>query len=147
MLPITTGDTALRSLRIMVADALHVDTGKRRNNLLLALPIFAVVAGILFFAKADESGFNILWRYFAWTNECIAVFAFAMIGIYMIRNKMPYMMALVPGGFYMFIVISYICNAQFGFHMPWAASYIIAAVMVIVYFVVIVRFGKKELLL
>ena len=144
VLPITTGDTALRSLRIMAADALRVDTSKRINNLLLALPIFAVVAGILIFAKTDVSGFNILWRYFAWTNECIAVFAFAMIGIYMIRNKMPYIMALVPGGFYMFIVMSYICNAQIGFRLPWVASYIIAAVSAVAYCVVIVRFGKKE---
>ena len=48
VLPITSGDTALRSLRIMMADALHVDTGKPRNNLMLALPIFAIVAGLLF---------------------------------------------------------------------------------------------------
>ena len=62
VLPITSGDTSLRSLRIMISDAFHIDTTKKRNNLILALMIFAVVAGILVYAKANTSGFNILWR-------------------------------------------------------------------------------------
>ena len=144
VLPITSGDTALRSLRVMTADVLHVDTGKKRNNLLVALPIFAVVAGILFFAKADASGFNVLWRYFAWSNECIAVFAFSMIGIYMIRKGLPYIMALLPGSFYLFVVLSYIFNAQIGLHLPWAISYLLALLLTGVYAGIFVRTARKK---
>ncbi|MCR4646048.1 MAG: carbon starvation protein A [Oscillospiraceae bacterium] len=143
VLPITSGDTALRSLRIMIADALHIDTSKKRNSLLLALPIFGTVAAILLFAKSNASGFNILWRYFSWGNEVIAVFAFAMITVYMCRNKMPYIMALLPGSFYMYVVSSYILSAKIGFRLPWLAAYIIAAVLAVGYAALVLRCGKK----
>ena len=145
VLPITSGDTALRSLRIMAADALYIDQSKRRNRLGVSLVIFAVVAGLLVFSKMNADGFNILWRYFAWANQTIAVFAFAMIAIYMIRTKKPFIMSLIPGMFYMFIISSFILNAEIGFHMTWMASYIVAAVLTILYGLVVVHFGKKDM--
>ncbi len=143
ILPITSGDTSLRSLRIMISDALHIDTKKKRNNLLVALGIFSVVAAILVWAKADSSGFNILWRYFSWANETTAVFAFAMISVYMIWNKMPYLMALIPGTFYMYVVTSYILNARIGLNFSWISAYIIAAVLAFAYAAAIVVYGRK----
>ena len=128
----------------MAADAFHIDTGKKKNNLLIALPIFAVAAGILIFAKANANGFNIMWRYFAWSNECIAVFAFAMISVYMIRHKMPYLMALLPGMFYMFVVSSYILNAKIGFNLPWAASHIASGVITVGFGIAVVLYGRKK---
>ena len=143
VLPITSGDTALRSLRIIVSDAFHIDTTKKRNKLLLAVAIFVIAASILIYAKADSSGFNVLWRYFSWANESTAVFAFSMICIYMMKNKMPYIMALIPGMFYMFIVCSYILNAHIGFNLPWSVSYILAGILTISYGLVLVFYGKK----
>lgn len=143
VLPVTSGDTALRSLRIIVSDALHMDNSKKRNKLFLALVIFSVVAGILIYAKADTSGFNVLWRYFSWANESTAVFAFSMISIYMMKNKMPYLMALIPGMFYMYIVSCYILNAQIGFNLSWSISYIIAGILTFIYMTLLVWFGKK----
>ncbi len=143
VLPVTSGDTALRSLRVMAAEALHVDAGKKRNNLLLALPLFAVVAAILIFAKVNAGGFHIMWRYFSWSNECMAVFAFAMIGVYMTKNRMPYLMACLPGMFYVFVVVSYILSAQIGFRLPWIAAAAAAAVLSLCYGAAIVVFGKK----
>ena len=144
VLPVTSGDTALRSLRIIISEALHIDTTKKRNNLMLALPIFIVVAAILVWAKADSSGFNVLWRYFSWANESTAVFAFAMISVYMMRNKMPYLMALLPGMFYMYVVTSYILNAQIGFNLPWAAAYIVSAVLTLAYGTAVTIYGRKK---
>ncbi len=144
VLPITSGDTALRSLRIMLSDAFHIDTSKKRNNILIALPIFGIVAAILVWAKADTSGFNTLWRYFSWANECTAVFAFAMISVYMIRNKKPYFMALVPGMFYMYIVTGYILNAQIGFNLPWIAAYTISGVLTLIYAAALVIYGRRS---
>ena len=129
ILAITSGDTALRSLRMMIGDSLKIDQRKQKNIFTLATIIFAVVAGVLFFAKTDAQGFAILWRYFAWANETIAVFAFAMISVYMIKNKMPYFMALIPGTFYMYIISSYILHAKIGFNLPWMASYVGALIL------------------
>ena len=142
VLAITSGDTALRSLRMMIGDSLKIDQRKKKNIFTLATIIFAIVAGVLFFAKTDAQGFAILWRYFAWANETIAVFAFAMISVYMIKNKMPYLMALIPGTFYMYIISSYILHAKIGFNLPWLVSYIGAAILSCGYVYAIKRFEK-----
>ena len=143
VLAITSGDTALRSLRLMIADALHIDNKKRINVLILALIIFAIVAVVLYIAKTDAKGFAILWRYFSWANETIAVFAFAMIAVYMIKNNMPYLMAVIPGTFYMYIVSTYILHAPIGFGLSYMISYILAAVCAGLYAVTVVKFGKS----
>ena len=143
VLAITSGDTALRSLRLMLADALHIDNKKKINVLILSSIIFAIVAGVLYFAKTDASGFAILWRYFSWANETIAVFAFAMIAVYMMKNNMPYIMAIIPGTFYMYMVSTYILHAPIGFGLGWTLSYILAAVCAAAYAAAIVRFGKS----
>ena len=143
VLAITSGDTALRSLRLMLADALHIDNKKTVNVLILAACIFAVVAGVLYFAKTDAKGFAILWRYFSWANETIAVFAFAMIAVYMIENRMPYLMAIIPGTFYAYIVSCYIFNAKIGFGLNYTLSYILAAVAAGLYAFAIVKYGKS----
>lgn len=143
VLAITSGDTALRSLRLMIADALHIDNKKKINVLILSSIIFVVVACVLYFAKTDASGFAILWRYFSWANETIAVFAFAMIAIYMFKNNMPYIMAIIPGTFYMYMVSTYILHAPIGFGLNWTLSYILAAVCSAAYAAAIIRFGKS----
>ena len=143
VLAITSGDTALRSLRLMIGDALHIDNKKKTNILSLALCIFTVVAGVLYFAKTDASGFAILWRYFSWANETIAVFAFAMIAVYMIKNNMPYLMAIIPGTFYMYIVSTYILHAPIGFGLSYTISYILAAVCAGLYAYFIIKYGKS----
>ena len=129
VLPITSGDTALRSLRLMLGDALHIDQRKKKNAFSLAAVLFAIVAAVLFFAKTNPSGFSVLWRYFSWANETIAVFAFAMIAVYMIKHDMPYLMALLPGAFYMFVISSYLLNAPIGFNLSWDLSYVGAGIL------------------
>ncbi len=143
VLAITSGDTALRSLRIMLGDALHIDQKKKVNAFTLASVLFVIVAFVLYYAKTDASGFAILWRYFSWANETIAVFAFAMISVYMIKNKMPYFVALLPGTFYMYIVATYILHAPIGFGLGWTISYVLAGVVSALYAVAVTKFGKS----
>ena len=128
ILAITSGDTALRSLRIIIGEALQIDNRKRTNTFILSLIIFAVVAVILYYAKTNASGFSILWRYFSWANETIVTFVFAMITVYMIKNNMPYLMAIIPGTFYMYIISTYILHAPIGLGLNYTLSYILAAI-------------------
>lgn len=144
VLPITSGDTALRSLRMVIMETFKLDSSKKRNNMIVALCLFCIVGGILFFAKANAEGFNILWRYFAWGNETIAVFAFSLITVYMIRHKMPFIVALIPGMFYNFVVVSYILNAKIGFNLPWTVAYIVAGILTVIYGVCIVVDGIRD---
>ena len=145
VLAVTSGDTALRSLRIMIGDALHIDQRKKKNSFTLAVIIFSIVAGVLYYAKTDASGFSILWRYFSWANETIAVFAFAMIAVYMMKNNMPYIMAIIPGSFYMYIVSSYILHAPIGLGLSWTVSYILAVFFTVAYAYGVIRYGRSGL--
>lgn len=142
VLPITSGDTALRALRLMIADFLNIDQKTPAKRFTLSAVIFAFVAAILVFAKLSSEGFNVLWRYFAWSNQTIAVFAFAMITIYLMQQKKNFIVSLVPGMFYMFIISSYILNAQIGFRLPMNIAYVVSAVLTIIYGYITVRHGK-----
>ncbi len=144
VLPVTSGDTAFRSLRLILGDALHLDQSKKKNALTLALSLFAVAAVLLFWAKGNPTGFNIIWRYFSWANETTVVFVLAMIAVYMQRHKMPYLMAVVPGTFYMYVVSAYILNAKIGLNIPWTISYIVAAIFSFAYAFAVIRAGKNE---
>ena len=139
VLAITSGDTALRSLRIMLGDAFKINQSSHRKILTLTAPLFLLVAGVLFFAKTNAGGFSILWRYFSWANETIAVFAFAMIAVYMRQNRLPYLLALLPGMFYMYIVASYILNATIGFNLSWEITYPLAGIITVIYAAAIAR--------
>lgn len=148
VLPITSGDTALRSLRLMVASFLNIDQKPKKNRLLLSAVLFALVAVILIYAKMSPEGFTILWRYFAWSNQTLAVFAFALIAIYLINNQQGtkyYFIGLLPGMFYCFIISSYILNAKIGLNIPMNISYCISMIAVIVYAIFVVKQGKKLL--
>ena len=147
VLPITSGDTALRSCRLMIADYLHIDQKNASKRVALTLCMFVPVIAILVFAKINAEGFNILWRYFAWSNQTIAVFALAAITVYLIAKKgaakAAYLVALIPGTFYMFIITSFILSQKIGFNLSYTVSYIIAAVLTVLYFFGVRALGKK----
>ena len=141
VLAITSGDTALRSLRLMLADYFHIDQVARVKRVGLALAIFAPVAAVLVYSKFDPNGFNVLWRYFSFANETCAVFAFALISVYLFGKRKPGIMTLVPGCFYMFVVSSYLLNAKIGFGLDWSLAYALAGALTAVYCVLVVRAG------
>jgi len=146
ILPITSGDTALRGLRMTIADSFKIKQDTNGKRLALSAVIFAVVAAILVFAKMNTEGFNILWRYFAWANQTLALFAFLAIAIWMYENgKEKYVwVPLIPGGFYAFVTITYIMNAQIGFNLSWTISYIIGGIAALLYVAAIIWYGKKR---
>lgn len=143
VLPITSGDTSLRAARLMIADAINYDQSKAKNRIILSSCIFVPVILILVFAKINTQGFNILWQYFAWANQTIAVFAFAMISLYLYKNKKPYLISAIPGMFYMFIISAYLLGAKIGFNIPQTISNVIGIVLAFIYLGLIMRAGKK----
>lgn len=144
VLAITSGDTALRSLRLMLADGLKIDQVSRAKRVGLVIAIFVPVAAVLVYSKLDPNGFNVLWRYFSFANETCAVFAFALISVYLFGRRKPGIMTLVPGAFYMFVVSSYLLNAPIGFNLPWTAAYVVAGVLTAAYVALVVRAGLKR---
>jgi carbon starvation protein CstA len=142
VLPITSGDTAFRGLRLMVAEQFNIDQGPAAKRVSLSIAFFIPAAIILYIAKTNPAGFSILWRYFAFTNQFVATFALATISVYLYINGKNYLVSLIPGTFYMFITLSFILNAKIGFNLDtllvlpagsYTASYILAAVLSVAY--------------
>ena len=140
VLPITSGDTALRSLRLSISDSLHIDQSSKPKRLGLSAIIFALVAVILVFAKSSPDGFNLLWRYFAWSNQTLSLFAFLGISVWMFENSKAkwVWIPLIPGAWYTFVTVTFIANAQIGFHIPWTPAYIIGVCAAVAYVAIIV---------
>lgn len=103
--PITTGDTALRSARLIAADFLHIDQSAIVKRLLISIPIFIVTFLIMMI------DFNTLWRYFAWCNQMLSVFTLWAITVYLMRHGRPYIVTLIPALFMTVVCTSYILYA------------------------------------
>ena len=109
--PITSGDTALRSARLIIADFLHMEQKSMRHRLMICLPLFLVTAATLVYSLADADGFKIIWRYFAWCNQTLSVFTLWAITVYLVREKKPHIITLIPALFMTCVSVTYICIA------------------------------------
>ncbi len=146
VLPITSGDTALRSLRLAISESFKIKQNTNAKRLTLSAGIFAVVAALLVFAKLDSDGFGVLWRYFAWSNQALSLFAFLAITVWLFENKKGKFawVSVLPGTFYAFVTSSYIANAKIGFNLPWTAAYIIGAAFAAAYMATLIIYGNKR---
>ena len=131
VLPITSGDTALRGLRITIADALKLDQKMIVNRLIIVIPIVLSVLSILVWAKLNSDSFTLVWRYFTFFNQLIAIPTFLYATIYLYKNKKNYFITLIPGLFYVFITMAFIFNAKIGFNLPLKAAEIVGFCLVI----------------
>lgn len=132
VLPITSGDTAFRSARMIIAEYLNIGQKKFSSRLWIAVPLFVISA---FLTKID---FNLLWRYFSWANQSTAVIALFVGAMYLYVAKKNYWVSLIPGIFMLVMVITYILNAKIGFglsmNISWMGGIIGAVVLVALFF-------------
>ena len=146
VLPITSGDTALRALRLAVADGLHIDQRVHEEEARSCCSYLCACCSDPCICKEQCDGFNILWRYFAWSNQSLSLFAFLAITVWMFetgRTKFVWM-PLIPGAWYTFVTVTYIANAQIGFNIPWLGAYIIGVVAAAAYVAVLLWYGRKR---
>ncbi|GAA0555245.1 carbon starvation CstA family protein [Chitinophaga japonensis] len=116
--PVTSGDTAFRSARLIIADFLQLEQASLKKRLWITVPLFAV--GFLL----TQLDFAIVWRYFAWTNQTLAMIVLWTITMYLVRERKFYWVALVPAFVMTVATVSYILVAPEGFSLPVNASYI-----------------------
>ncbi|MDF2532190.1 MAG: carbon starvation protein [Clostridia bacterium] len=115
--PVTSGDTAFRSARLTIADFLGFKQGPIKNRLILTLPLF-VIAFVL--TKID---FNIVWRYFAWSNQTLAMIVLWAAAMYLALKKQFHWIATVPATFMTAVSITYILVAPEGFKIATSIAY------------------------
>ncbi len=122
--PITSGDTALRSARMIVADSLHLDQGPVGKRLAISIPIFVVTAALLWYNIADANGFDKIWRYFGWANQTLSIFTLWTITVFLMRYRkdLSYLVAMLPACFMTAVCTTFICTAKIGFNLPQAAN-------------------------
>ena len=103
--PITSGDTAFRSARLIIADFLHIEQKSLNRRLLVCIPMFAAAIALLVWQMADAKGFNTIWNWFGWSNQTLSVFTLWAITVYLVRQQKKYVVTLVPA-FFMTVVCS-----------------------------------------
>ena len=132
ILPITSGDTAFRGLRMIIAESLNINQVKIWNRLKIIIPCTLIMIGILFWAKLNSDGFFMIWRYFNFVNQLIAVPTFLYATVYLYKNNKNYWITLLPGLFYIFITAFFILYSETGFNLSYKLSEIIAIATVII---------------
>ncbi|MEG2647690.1 MAG: carbon starvation CstA 5TM domain-containing protein, partial [Mucinivorans sp.] len=121
--PITSGDTALRSARLIVADFTRLDQRQIIKRLMIVVPLFALTFVVL------QLEFGVIWRYFAWANQTLAVFTLWALTVYLVQNSRYYWITLIPALFMTAVCSTYILMADAGFGINTNISYIWGAVV------------------
>ncbi len=141
ILPISSGDTAFRSARLIIADFFSMPQKLAPKRLLLAVPLFAV--GFL----VSLAEFGVIWRYFGWANQTLATIVLWAGAAYLIKEAKNHWISTVPATFMTAVATTYLAYAKIGFGLPLQIASVIGifvAVLSLVLF--LVRFRKGETL-
>ena len=109
--PITSGDTAFRSARYTVADWFKIDQDKMGNRLALCIPILGIGAILGFGNTFGFIDYNIIWRYFSWTNQTLAMIVLWSASMYLYIEKRNYWITVVPATFMSAVSVTYFMMA------------------------------------
>ena len=141
--PITSGDTAFRSGRLIVAEWLKLDQRPIPKRLYICIPMFACSIVMLIWQIQNPDGFNTIWQYFGWSNQALSVFTLWTLTVYLVRQKKCYWIALIPALFMTTVCSTYFFVSKQMLELGTPGYYLGIACLV----VAIVWFGiwmKKE---
>lgn len=142
--PLTSGDTAFRSARLTLADWMKMDQKPSSKRLMLAVPILGIGAIL------SQMDFNIIWRYFSWTNQTLAMIVLWTGAVYLFRKKpgtKSYLIPAIPATFMSAVSCTYILQAPEGFQMSPSITYpagIVFAIICVALFVRTLKSGKPQ---
>jgi carbon starvation protein CstA len=143
--PITSGDTAFRSARLIVAEITGLDQKKIRNRLIITLPLLAIGAVL------TQLDFNVLWRYFSWSNQTLAMISLWVATAYLVKTgtaKYGTLVTALPATFMSAVSLTYILMANEGFRLSSSIAYpagIVFAVAVFCVYIYAYHKVKKPL--
>ena len=129
--PITSGDTAFRSARLILSEIFHLDQKPIKNRLLITLPLLAIAAVL------TQLDFNVLWRYFSWSNQTLAMISLWVATAYLLKtqsNKLTSLITALPATFMSAVSMTYILMAQEGFRLGSGVGYPVGAVFAVACF-------------
>lgn len=148
--PITSGDTAFRSARLILAETFRLEQKKIRNRLLITIPLLVIGGLLTWFAIVNDSGFGIVWRYFSWSNQTLAMIALWVATAYLLKKgkyRFGSFLTALPATFMSAVSMTYILTAKEGFRLATKIAYPVgicfAAILFIVYLTLGVRYKKR----
>ena len=149
--PITSGDTAFRSARLILAETFKLNQKKIRNRLIITIPLLVIGGLLTWYAIANDSGFQVVWRYFSWSNQTLAMIALWVATAYLLKKgkfRFGSLLTAFPATFMTAVTVTYILMAQEGFRLDQTISYTVgicaAAVLFAVYLIALIRHQKKH---
>jgi carbon starvation protein CstA len=147
--PVTSGDTAFRSARLIIAEAFHISQKPIAKRLMVCLPLFAASLCLLIWQIEDKNGFNTIWQYFGWSNQTLSVIMLWAATVYLVRKKKPFLITLIPALFMTAVCVTFLFISKLAFHLPEPIAYSAGAILTVaalVWFVIWYRKEKKNLI-
>ena len=129
--PITSGDTAFRSARLIVSEFLHLDQKPIRNRLYICLPMFAASILLLLWQIENPDGFNTIWQYFGWSNQTLTVFTLWTMTVYLVQKDKPFIITLIPALFMTTVCSTFLFVSKQAFHLNETLAYSLGAVVLV----------------
>ena len=130
--PITSGDTALRSARLIVAEWLKLDQRPIAKRLIICVPLFLCSFVMLLWQVGNPDGFNTIWQYFGWSNQTLSVFTLWTLTVYLAREKKPYWVTLIPALFMTTVCSTYLFISKQALHLPEPLAYSLGGICLLI---------------
>ncbi|MBR4364461.1 MAG: carbon starvation protein A [Prevotella sp.] len=130
--PITSGDTALRSARLIVAEWLKLDQRPIAKRLIICVPLFLCSFGMLLWQVENPDGFNTIWQYFGWSNQTLSVFTLWTLTVYLAREKKPYWVTLIPALFMTTVCSTYLFISKQALQLPEPLAYSLGGICLLI---------------
>lgn len=121
--PITSGDTAFRSARLIVADALNINQKPISKRLMIGVPLFISSILLLIWQIENPDGFQVIWQYFGWANQTLSVFTLWMLTVWLTLSRRNYFVALIPALFMTTVCVTFLCISPQAFSLDATLSY------------------------
>ena len=142
--PITSGDTALRSARLIIAEFIHLEQKSIMKRIWICIPLFGFTMLLLFFNIENPDGFNVIWSWFGWSNQTLAVFTLWAITVYLVRNQKNYWITLLPALFMTVVCSSFLMVSKNAFGFDISVGYAVGAFALVVSICWFALWMKKE---
>ncbi len=136
--PVSSGDTAFRSARLTIADFINLNQKSLKNRLMIAIPMF-VVGFVL-----TQIDFQVIWRYFAWSNQTIAMLVLWTAAVFLKKFNKFHWVATVPAVFMTAVTTTYLMVAPEGFSLSATVSYPVGILLAAMAFLFFILNGKKD---
>ena len=142
--PITSGDTAFRSGRLIVAEWLKLDQRPIPKRLYICVPLFACSLAMLFWQVENPDGFNTIWQYFGFSNQAISVFTLWTITVYLVRQRKAFWITLIPALFMTTVCSTFLFVSKQALHLPESVGYPLGGLCLLVAIVWFYIWYRKE---